>query len=92
MPQTLLEQVPAECVALPPGQTLPHPPQLLGSLARVRQVPLQQRCPDPQAALPPHLQVAPSHRSALTLLQGVLHVPQALKSVSSERHVPLQQV
>ena len=91
MPQVLLEQVPAEWVALPPGQTLPHPPQLLGSEAIVRQVPLQQRCPAPQAAKLPHLQTPLEQMLATVGLHVVKQAPQLEVSWVMSRQTPLQQ-
>jgi hypothetical protein len=65
----------------PLGHTCPHVPQLLLSLCRLRQVPLQLVVPDAQQI--PDVQLAPDAHE-------VPHVPQLRGSVCVFVHIPLQ--
>jgi hypothetical protein len=81
LPHTLPEQVPL-------GQTLPHAPQLFGSLVVSVQVPLHSVCPVGQPVPPvqvPPVQVCPE-------AQALPQAPQLFGSVPRLVQVPLQLV
>jgi len=72
-------QLPNEHIC-PEGQTLPHAPQLAGSLARDTQVPPQLTCPVGHAHWPATHVVPPAH--------ALPHAPQFAPSLPMSTHAP----
>ena len=66
----------------PDGHGIPHPPQLLESLAVFTHTPEQSVCPAGHAHVPP-LQIFPP-------LQPLPHAPQLLESLEVSTHAPEQ--
>ena len=80
--QPAVEQLHTPLLQTPDGQTVPHAPQLLGSLLRFTQAPLQQTVPagqhDPLQQLPDE--------------QDLPHAPQLFGSIFVSTQVVPQQV
>ena len=82
------EQTPCEQTWLGP-QTMPQPPQLFGSVAKVVQVLPQQVCPTPHPCPPLHVgtQLPPLHTESGR--QVLPHEPQLFRSFSTSMHAVL---